>query len=64
MASHNDNDTLDAPMEMGGKDKTMSVNNRIDVALTAKMKRGGLPAKNALTAVRTAAASVFNSLRT
>ena len=38
MASHNDNDTLDAPMEMGGKDKTMSVNNRIDIALTAKMK--------------------------
>ena len=25
-------------MEMGGKDKTMSVNNRIDIALTAKMK--------------------------
>jgi hypothetical protein len=37
MASHNDNETLDAPAQRGGEDKTMSSNNRIDIALTATM---------------------------
>ena len=35
MASHNDNTTLDAPTQEGGKDNTMS--NRIDIALTAAL---------------------------